>query len=158
MNTKHLLVMLTFLLVSACAPSAPTNPIAATIVPTVESTAPASTPVNPLDRFKGTWTGAMSFSDNPNHKGDVDFVILADCSKPGSYCGDFFDNTVPCILAVNLVAVRGDVLEYEFGPSPSPGDPCLDSGRGTLTLQADGTLFREHKAPDLTASGTLTHK
>ncbi len=140
MNTKRLfisLVMLISLFASGCA---------------------APTPVNPMDRFKGTWTGDMNFSDNPNHKGNVDFVIAGNCSKPGSYCGDFFDNTVPCTLAVNLVAVRGDVLEYELGPSSSPGDACLDSGRGTLTLQADGTLLREHTTAGVTASGTLKRK
>ena len=29
---------------------------------------------------------------------------------------------------------------------------------GTLTLQSDGTLMREHKTPDFTASGVLTRK
>jgi hypothetical protein len=145
MNTKRLfisLVMLICLFASGCAALTPVNP----------------TPVNPMDRFTGTWTGTMSFSDDPNHKGDVDFVILGNCSKPGSPCGDFFDNTVPCILAVNLVDVRGDVLEYEFGLSFSLDDSCLDSGRGTLTLQADGTLLREHTTAGVTASGMLKRK
>lgn len=140
MNTKRTLislVMLIGLFASGCA---------------------APTPVNPMDRFQGTWTGDMKFSDNPNHKGNVDFVIHENCSQPGSYCGDFVDNTVPCTLAVNLVSVKGDVLEYEFGPSPSPGEACRDSGSGTLTLQADGTLLREHTAAGITVSGTLKRK
>lgn len=155
MNKKHLLVMLTFLLVSACAPSAPTNPVAATIVPTVESTAPAPTPANPTDRFIGTWSGTMSFSDNPSHKEDIDIIIFANC-KPGSYCGDYLNNTVNCMLEVKLVALKGDAFEYDL--SPGIGNLCLDSGSGTLTLQADGTLLREHTMAGVTATGTLTHK
>lgn len=35
---------------------------------------------------------------------------------------------------------------------------CPAMGGGSLTLQADGTLLREHQMPDFTASGPLTRR
>lgn len=50
----------------------------------------------------------------------------------------------------------GDVFEYPF--SKSMGSKCPGLGGGLLTLQPDGTLTREHKTSDFTASGPLTCK
>jgi hypothetical protein len=55
-----------------------------------------------------------------------------------------------------LGKINGDVFEYKFSKTMSGECPAL--GGGTLTLQSDGTLTREHKTPDFTASGVLTHK
>jgi hypothetical protein len=41
--------------------------------------------------------------------------------------------------------------------APASGE-CLVTGGGSLTLQADDTLLREHQMPDFTASGPLTRR
>jgi len=138
MNTKYLLVMLIMLLVSACAPQ-------------VATTAAA----NPADRFQGTWSGTMNFSDDPNRKEDIIVTIPTGCTA-GSVCGDINNKTVSCQWEMTLAAINGDVLEYKFSKSMSGECPAL--GGGTLTLQADGALLREHKTPEFTASGSLTRK
>ena len=134
MNTKHLLVMLMIVLVSACAPS---------------------TPANTADHFAGTWSGTMSFTDNADRKEDIIVTIPAGCAEEG-VCGDLNNTTVSCTWEMTLETVNGDVFAYKFSKTMSGECPAL--GGGTLTLQADGTLFREHKTPDFTASGPLTRK
>lgn len=137
MNANHLfvsLLMLISLLVSGCVPSAPAIP---------------------ADRFAGTWSGMMSFTDDPNRKEDIVVSIPAGCAV-GSVCGDINNTTVSCQWEMTLATINGDAFEYKFSKTMSGECPAL--GGGTLTLQSDGTLFREHKTPDFTASGTLTHK
>ena|SRR5215208_6306294 len=134
MNTKNLFVLLVMLisaLVSACAPSAPANP---------------------ADRFAGTWSGTMSFTDDANRKEDIIVTIPAGCVA-GSICGDLNNTTVSCKWEMTLGAINDDVFEYKFSKSLSGECPAL--GGGTLRLNKDGTLSREHKTPDFTASGTL---
>jgi hypothetical protein len=134
MNTKNLfvlLVMLISVLVSACAPSAPANP---------------------ADRFAGTWSGTMSFTDDANRKEDIIVTIPAGCAA-GTICGDLNNTTVKCQWEMTLGDVKGDVFEYKFSKTLSGECPAL--GGGTLMMQSDGTLIREHKTPDFTASGTL---
>ena len=135
MNTKHLfvlLLMLSSMLASACAPSAQSNP---------------------ADRFAGTWTGTMSFSDDPNRKEDVTVTILPGCAE-GEVCGASNNMTVNCVWEITLEKVNGAIFEYTFSKTLSGECPAL--GDGTLTLQSDGTLMREHKTPLFTASGMLT--
>ena len=134
MNTKHLLVMLMIVLVSACAPSVPANP---------------------ADRFAGTWSGTMSFTDDVNRTEDIVVTIPEGCSA-GSVCGNLNNTTVNCTWEMTLGAINGNIFEYRFSKTMSGECPAL--GGGTLTLQSDGTLTREHKTPDFTASGALTHK
>ena len=137
MKTKSLLVslfILTVLLMSACAPSVSTKP---------------------GDRFAGTWSGTMSFSDNPTRKEDIVVSIPAGCAV-GSVCGDLNNITVSCKWEMTLGAINNDVFEYKFSKTLSGECPAL--GGGTLTLQSDGTLMRVHKTPDFTASGPLTRK
>jgi len=77
MNTKYLfilLILLISLLVSGCASSAPANP---------------------ADRFTGTWSGTMSFTDDANRKEDIIVSIPAGCTA-GSICGDINNTTVSC--------------------------------------------------------------
>jgi hypothetical protein len=57
---------------------------------------------------------------------------------------------------MTLGAINGNIFEYRFSKTMSGECPAL--GGGTLTLQSDGTLMREHKTPDFTARGVLTHK
>jgi len=137
MKTRYLcisFIMLTVLLVSACAPSAQSNP---------------------ADRFAGTWSGTMSFTDDPARKEDIVVSIPTGCSA-GEICGDLDNTTIECKWEMTLGAINGDVFEYKFSKTLSGQCPAL--GGGTLTLNSDGTLFREHKTPDFTASGPLTRK
>jgi hypothetical protein len=110
---------------------------------------------NPADRFAGTWLGTMSFTDDANRKEDIIVTIPAGCII-GKVCGDINNTTVSCQWEMTLAALNGNVLEYKFSKTMSGECPAL--GVGTLTLQSDGTLMREHKTPDFTASGVLTKK
>ena len=134
MNIKPLLPVLVFLLLSACAPSAAANS---------------------ADRFAGTWSGPMSFTDDANRKEDIIVTIPAGCTE-GGVCGDLNNTTVSCTWEMTLAKINGDVFEYQFSKTMSGECPAL--GGGTLTLQSDGTLTREHKTPDFTASGVLVKK
>jgi hypothetical protein len=134
MNIKHLLPILIVFLLSACAPSAPANP---------------------ADRFAGTWSGSMSFTDDANRKEDLIVTIPAGCTD-GSVCGDINNTTVGCQWEMTLASLDGNAFEYKFSKTMSGECPAL--GGGTLSLQSDGTLMREHKTPDFTASGVLTRQ
>lgn len=130
MNKKYLLFALIMMLIGACAPSAPSNP---------------------ADRFAGT----MSFTDDANRKEDIIITIPAGCTA-GMVCGDIKNITVDCQWEMTLASLNENVFEYKFSKTLSGECPAV--GGGTLTLQSDGTLMREHKTPDFTASGALTHK
>ena len=130
----YLLIVITILAITACAPS-------------VQS--------NPADRFAGMWSGTMSFSDDANRKEDIIVTIPAGCVE-GGVCGDLNNTTVSCTWEMTLETTEGDVFAYKFSKTMSGECPAL--GGGTLTLKADGSLFREHKTPNFTASGTLLQK
>jgi hypothetical protein len=134
MKVKQLLMMLILLLVSACA---------------------SPTPANPADHFAGTWAGTMSFTDDANRKEDIIVTIPSGCTA-GNVCGNLNNTSVSCAWEMTLGSVNGDVFAYTFSKTLSGECPAL--GGGTLTMQSDGTLIREHKTPDFTASGTLTRK
>jgi hypothetical protein len=130
----NLLIVVAFVLVislTACSPSAQANP---------------------TDRFAGTWAGTMSFTDDPARKEDLIVTIPAGCAA-GSVCGDINNTTISCQWEMTLASLDGNVFEYTFSKTMSGECPAL--GGGTLTLQADGTLMREHKTPNFTASGVL---
>ena len=127
----YLLIVIAVLVVTAC-------------VPPVES--------NPADRFAGTWSGTMSFTDDPARKEDLIVTIPAGCAA-GSVCGDINNTTISCQWEMTLASLDGNVFEYTFSKTMSGECPAI--GGGTLTLQADGTLMREHKTPNFTASGVL---
>jgi hypothetical protein len=110
---------------------------------------------NPADRFSGTWSGTMSFSDDANRKEDILVTIPAGCIE-GGVCGSLNNTTVSCAWEMTLDTINGDVFAYKFSKTLSGECPAL--GGGTLTLKSDGSLFREHKTPDFTASGTLLPK
>jgi hypothetical protein len=134
MKTKYtfvLIVLLISLMASGCA---------------------SATPTNPSDRFKGTWSGAMNFSGDSTHTEDIVVSIPTRCSV-GNVCGELNNTSVGCKWEMTLEAVNTNILTYKFSNTLS-GD-CPARGGGTLTMQSDGTLFREHKTPDFTASGQL---
>ena len=110
---------------------------------------------NPADRFAGTWSGTMSFTDDANRKEDIIVTIPAGCVE-GGVCGDLNNTTVSCTWEMTLETIEGDVFAYKFSKTMSGECPAL--GGGTLRLQSDGTLLRKHKTPDFTASGTLQRK
>lgn len=110
---------------------------------------------NSADRFAGTWSGKMSFTDDPNRKEDIIVSIPEGCAL-GSICGDINNITVSCQWEMTLEALQGNIFEYKFSKTMSGECPAL--GGGTLTMQSDGTLMREHKTPDFTASGMLKRK
>lgn len=134
MKSKYLLLIVFLLLASACAPEAQSNP---------------------ADQFAGTWSGTMNFTDDANRKEDIIVTIPTDCAD-GSVCGSINNTTVGCEWEMTLASIQGDVFTYTFSKTMS--GPCPAMGGGTLTLESDGTLFREHKTPDFTASGSLEHQ
>jgi hypothetical protein len=134
MKSTHLLMIPLVPLLGACSPAAQANPV---------------------DRFAGTWSGTMKFTDDPSHRADIIVSIPAGCSARG-VCGDIY-NKSGCQWEMTLVSIKENVLAYKFSKTLSGGDPC-EAGIGTggsLTLQADGRLVREHRTPDFTASGIL---
>jgi hypothetical protein len=137
MNTKYLFllsVLLTVLFVSACGPSGPANP---------------------ANRFAGTWSGTMSFTDDANRKEDIIVTIPAGCAA-GNVCGDLNNTTVKCQWEMTLAAINDGVFEYKFSKTLSGECPAL--GGGKLMLQRDGSIIREHRTPDFTARGVLMRK
>lgn len=131
MKSKYLLVILFLLLVSACAPQAQSNP---------------------ADRFAGTWSGTMGFTDDASRKENIIVTIPSGCTD-GSVCGSIDNKTIGCVWEMTLASLQGDVFAYTFSKTMS--GPCPALGGGTLTLGSDGKLMREHKTPDFTASGSL---
>lgn len=128
------LIVIAVMLVTACAPSAESNPV---------------------DRFAGTWSGTMNFTDDADRKEDLIVTIPAGCTV-GSVCGDINNMTINCQWEMTLASHNGDVFTYTFSKTMSGECPAL--GGGTLTMQSNGTLMREHKTPDFTANGSLTRK
>ena len=78
--------MLIILLVSACAPSASSNPA----------------------DHDGTWAGTMSFTGDDNRKEDI---VITGCAA-GSVCGDLNNTTVNCQWEMTLATVNEDVFQY----------------------------------------------
>jgi hypothetical protein len=64
--------------------------------------------------------------------------------------------TINCTWELMLDAVNGDVFEYTFSKTLGGECPALTSG--TLALQSDGTLMREHTTPSFVARGVLMRK
>lgn len=119
----------------------------------VEATAAAvSTGPN---HFSGVWAGTMNFSDDPTHTEDIQIVLPQGCQL-GKVCGYLDNTTVQCKWEITLTSMQGQILEYTFSKTLSGACPAGSSG--TLTIQPDGTLLREHKTPDFTASGSLTRQ
>ena len=112
-------------------------------------------PANPGDRFAGTWTGTMSMTEDPTINAVVVVTIPIGCSA-NEVCGDVINTANGCRWAMTLTAVNGDVFEYIYSKTLDGDCPAL--GDGTLTLNSDGTLFREHVFPDFTITGTLTRE
>jgi hypothetical protein len=192
------LVLLTVVLISACAPVTAAQPTVTTPVPPVQQNSPPTQPPTAIlqptstpatadsqqanraatqqaamrnmdqkveataaavatgpNHFSGAWAGTMKFSDDPNHTEDIQIVIPQGCQL-GKTCGYLDNTTVQCKWEITLNSIKSETLEYTFSKLLS-GD-CPTGSSGTLTMQPDGTLLREHKTPDFTASGSLTRQ
>ena len=114
---------------------------------------------NPPDRFAGTWSGTMSMIDDPTVSAVAIVTIPTGCSV-NEPCGDATNMSNKCKWEMTLDSVNGDVFEYTYSKTLSSDDPCAGEvgSNGTLTLQKDGTLLREHQFSDFTITGKLTHK
>jgi hypothetical protein len=110
---------------------------------------------NRADRFAGTWSGVMSFTDDANRKEDIVVTIPTGCVT-GSVCGDMNNTTLGCQWEMTLASLDSDVFTYAFSKTMSGECPAL--GGGTRTLGSDDILMREHVTPDFTASGPLTRR
>jgi len=134
MNTKLLFAILITLFLSACFSQASSNP---------------------ADQFAGTWTGTMSRNDDPTINAVAIVTIPTGClvNKP---CGDATNTANGCKWEMTLLSVNDKVIDYSYSKTLE-GD-CAANGTGTLTLNPEGTLFREHVFPDFTITGTLTRR
>ncbi|HJX81555.1 MAG TPA: hypothetical protein VJ248_05955, partial [Candidatus Udaeobacter sp.] len=88
----YLLILMAVFAVTACAPSAESNP---------------------ADHFAGTWSGTMSFTDDPARKEDLIVTIPAGCAA-GSVCGDINNTTISCQWEMTLASLDGNVFTYTF--------------------------------------------
>jgi hypothetical protein len=112
-------------------------------------------PSNPADHFAGTWSGTMSMTDDPTVSAVAIVIIPTGCSV-NEPCGEATNTSNGCRWEMTLTALNSDVLEYAYSKTLDGDCPAL--GSGTLTLNSDGTLFREHIFPDFTITGTLTRR
>ena len=150
----YLSIVIAFLVLTACAPQSASKVTDTDCIPSrIDRCTSTAVQANPGDRCAGTWTGTMSFSDEANRKEEVIVTILPDCAA-GDVCGASNNLTVSCSWEITLETVNAAVFEYKFSKTLSGDCPTL--GGGTLTLQSDGTLMREHITPYFTASGVLT--
>lgn len=119
----------------------------------------ATEKANPVSAFAGTWAGDMKFSDAPGQTQAIVITIPEDCA-PGAVCGQMVNDAVSCTWELTLEEIKDNTFRYNFSRVISGGEVCA-TGLGTsgaLTLQADGTLWREHKGPGFVATGTLRRK
>lgn len=131
-------------------PTTTPAPATATVTaPTVTPAAPTATaeptatPVGAIDTglFAGRWTGTMYAGGDPDKPfATVTVSILPACAIRTA-CGQLSSADSGCRWELRLLGIDGDVLEYAFS-QPNREDCTL--GAGTLTLQTDGTLLREH--------------
>ncbi|MEJ5203676.1 MAG: hypothetical protein WHV66_15750 [Anaerolineales bacterium] len=114
---------------------------------------------NPASAFTGTWSGDMELSNAP---GETQFIVITipdDCT-PGAVCSQMANDTVSCTWELTLEEVKDNVFRSNFSRVISGGEICSTGlgSSGTMTRQADGMLFREHKGPGFVATGTLRKK
>jgi hypothetical protein len=111
-----------------------------------------------LGPFAGRWVGTITWSNDPGYRSAVQISIPAVCGV-GEACGTFEPSSaeaaaVGCILEVRLLGLEGNSLRYDFARLLR-GDACHAEGIGTLTLQEDGRLLRDHRLGSTTVSGPM---
>lgn len=103
------------------------------------------------DAIAGTWYGNMHFSDR-NDVERIQFTIPAGC-EPGSVCGKMLNYPAQCTWEITYDGFSGGAYQYHFSNTLKGG--CPPGSTGSLTLLADGTLFRVHSTPLFSAMGIL---
>lgn len=103
------------------------------------------------DAITGTWYGNMHFSDR-NDVERIQFTIPAGC-EPGSVCGKMLNYPAQCTWEITYDGFSGGAYQYHFSNTLKGG--CPPGSTGSLTLLADGTLFRVHSTPLFSAMGIL---
>jgi hypothetical protein len=106
------------------------------------------------DAIAGTWYGNMRLSD-ANGMQRIKMVIPSGCQS-GDVCGSLQNFPVQCTWEITYDGYSDGAYEYHFSDSLS-GD-CPAGSSGSLTLLADGTLYRVHTTPTFTASGLLRQR
>jgi hypothetical protein len=119
----------------------------------------ATEKANPMSAFTGTWSGDMELSNGPGKTQFVVITIPENCT-PGAVCGQMVNDSVSCTWELTLEEIKDNTFRYNFSRVISGGEICATGlgTSGTMTRQADGTLFREHKGPGFVATGTLRKK
>jgi hypothetical protein len=95
----------------------------------------------------------VRFSDAPNGPSESIVVAIPPECELGLACGQIENTTIRCTWEMGLLSLEGEVLRYKFLRTLS-GD-CDAPGTGTLTLQPDGRLLREHFLGSTTVAGQL---
>jgi hypothetical protein len=107
--------------------------------------------VVPTDAVAGTWYGNMHFSDAPSVQ-RIKLSMPAGC-EAGEVCGTLLNYPVQCTWEVTYDGFVDGAYQYHF--SNTLDGNCPAGSTGSLTLMADGTLYRVHQTPQFTASGYL---
>jgi hypothetical protein len=106
------------------------------------------------DAIAGTWYGNMHFSGaNPVQR--IELTIPAGC-EPGSVCGTLRNYPVRCTWEIIYDGFSSGAYQYHF--SNTLKGSCPAGSAGSLTLLADGSLYRVHTTPMFTATGTLSQR
>ena len=103
------------------------------------------------DAIAGTWYGNMHFSDR-NAVERIQFTIPNGC-EPGSVCGTLLNYPVQCTWEITYDGFSNGAYQYHF--SQTLKGACPSGSAGSLTLLADGSLYRVHTTPFFTAMGYL---
>lgn len=125
-------------------PTSTPVPPTATPVPPTATPAPSATPVGAIDTgpFAGRWSGTMYLGGDRDVPYATAALSIPAACAPQQACGELSSAGSGCSWELRLLGIDGDVLTYEFSRSLTRDDCTL--GAGTLTLQADGRLVREH--------------
>jgi hypothetical protein len=105
----------------------------------------------PTNAIAGTWYGNMHFSDK-NSVERVRLTIPAGC-EAGRVCGTLLNYVNRCVWEITYDGYSDGSYGYHF--SNTLEGACPSGSAGSLTLMADGSLYRFHTTPFFTAEGTL---
>jgi hypothetical protein len=103
------------------------------------------------DAIAGTWYGNMHFSVH-NAVERVMLTIPAGC-EAGNLCGTMLNYVNRCVWEITYDGYSDGAYSYHF--SNTLKGACPSGTEGTLTLMADGSLYRVHATPLFTSEGAL---
>lgn len=124
--------------------------------PTAEPTPEPIVDLEP-DDFAGKWDGRVRYSDAPGQFNHVTYEIPTGCEVGGD-CGTAYIRDVPCEFGLRLVRIGASTLFYRFASFLDGDEACEDAvgTGGTLILQPDGKLMRQHNLGGYSVFGELT--